>query len=152
MSSTMLAAVLHDFNKLELEQVPIPRAEGFGEVIVRVKSCGICATDYKAIKGIRRNVTFPCIVGHEPSGVVSEVGPGVASFKVGDEVIIQPLGSCGVCDLCRSGNNHYCKSAYVLGGDGPDDVWPGAFAEYIKTREGILYHKPKNISFDAAAR
>ena len=73
--STMLAAVLHDFNDLRLEQVPGPRA-GIGEVLVRIKSCGICATDYKAIKGIRRNVTFPSIAGHEPSGVVAAVGPG----------------------------------------------------------------------------
>ena len=85
--STMLAAVLHDFNDLKLEEVPMPQAKGFGDVVVRVKSCGICATDYKAIKGIRRNVKFPCIVGHEPSGVVAEVGPGVTHFEVGDEVI-----------------------------------------------------------------
>ena len=46
---TMLAAVLRDFNDLRVEQVPIPRAVDYGDVIVRIKSCGICATDYKAI-------------------------------------------------------------------------------------------------------
>ena len=54
----MLAAVLKNFNKLELEEVPMPRATGFGEVVVKIKSCGFCATDYKAIKGIRTNVQF----------------------------------------------------------------------------------------------
>jgi threonine dehydrogenase-like Zn-dependent dehydrogenase len=49
------------------------------------------------------------------------------------------------------GNTHYCENAFVTGGDGPDDVWDGAFAEYMKTKQGSLFHKPKNISFDAAA-
>ncbi|MBP6963721.1 MAG: alcohol dehydrogenase catalytic domain-containing protein [Armatimonadetes bacterium] len=148
---TMLAAVLHDFDDLRLEQVPIPRATEYGDVVVRIVSCGICATDYKAIRGIRRNVTFPSIQGHEPSGVVAEVGPGVTHVRVGDEVIVQPLGYCGRCAHCRSANTHYCERAFVLGGDGPDDVRPGAFAEYMLTTEGTLYHKPASISFDAAA-
>jgi len=62
----MLAAVLRGFNQLDLEDLPRPEP-GPGEVLVRIKSCGFCATDYKAIKGIRRNVTFPLIPGHEPA-------------------------------------------------------------------------------------
>jgi len=147
----MLAAVLHDVDRLELEEVPKPRAQDFGEVVVAIKACGICATDYKAIRGIRRNVRFPCILGHEASGVVAEVGPGVAHFKVGDEVIVQPSGYCGFCRHCRAGNTHYCEHAFVTGGDGPDDVWPGAFATFMKTREPALFHKPPTVSFDAAA-
>ncbi|GAG18020.1 unnamed protein product, partial [marine sediment metagenome] len=67
----MCAAVLRDFNQLELEEIAIPQPENVGEVVVQIKSCGICATDFKAIKGIRRNVKFPTIVGHEPSGIVA---------------------------------------------------------------------------------
>jgi threonine dehydrogenase-like Zn-dependent dehydrogenase len=148
---TMIAAVLHDFNKLELEQIPVPRATEVGDVVVQVHSCGICATDYKAIRGIRHNVTFPAIVGHEPSGVVAEVGPGVSRFRVGDPVIVQPLGHCGLCRHCRAGNTHYCEHAFCTGGDGPPDVRPGAFAEYLLTKESSLFAKPENISFDAAA-
>ena len=146
----MLAAVLHDFNDLVLEEIPTPEP-GDGEVLVRIRSCGFCATDYKAIKGIRRNVTFPLIPGHEPSGVVAAVGRGVRHFKEGDEVICQPSGYCGVCRYCREGNTHYCEHAYTTGGDGPEDVRPGAFAEYMVTGEECLFHKPENISFDAAA-
>jgi len=149
--ATMLAAVLHDFDDLRLEQVPIPRAEEIGDVVVRITSCGICATDYKAIKGIRRNVTFPAITGHEPSGVVAEVGPGVSHFKVGDEVIVQPLVHCGFCNHCRAGNTHYCENGFVTGGDGPKEVRPGAFAEYMRTKESSLFAKPPRVSFDAAA-
>jgi L-iditol 2-dehydrogenase len=147
----MLAAVLHDFNDLRLEQVPRPRATEPGTVLVRIKSCGFCATDYKAIKGIRRNVTFPAIVGHEPSGVVAQIGPNVTHFKVGDEVIVQPSGYCGFCKHCRTGVPHYCEHAFTTGGDGPADVRPGAFAEYMLTIESSLLAKPKGISFDAGA-
>lgn len=150
--NTMLAAVLHDFDHLDLEQVLIPEPRDPGTVVVRIRSCGICATDFKAIKGIRRNVTFPFIPGHEPSGIVSAVGPGVTHFKVGDEVICQPSGYCGLCDECRSGNTHYCAQAFTTGGDGPKDVWPGAFAEYMLTKESCLLHKPPHLSFDVACQ
>ena len=148
---TMLAAVLHDFSDLRLEKVPRPHASEPGQVVVRIRACGFCATDFKAIKGIRRNVHFPFIAGHEPSGVVAEVGAGVSHFQVGDEVIVQPSGYCGYCRYCRVGNNHYCEHAFTTGGDGPVDVWPGAFAEYMLTMENTLYHKPPSLSFDAAA-
>ena len=147
----MLAAVLHDFNDLRLEEVPTPKADKHDDIVVRVKACGICATDYKAIRGIRKNVEFPLIAGHEVSGVVAEVGVGAKRFKVGDEVIVQPSGFCGLCEHCRVGNTHYCQQGFVTGGDGADDVRAGAFAEYIKTKQSSVYAKPVNISFDAAA-
>ena len=145
--TTMRAAVLTDFGKLELKQVPMPEA-GHGEVVVQIRACGFCATDYKAI---RRNVTFPFIPGHEPAGVVASVGPGVEHLRAGDAVIVQPSGYCGVCPHCREGNTHYCEHAFTTGGDGPPDVWPGAFAEYMKTRALCCYRKPDAVSFDAAA-
>ena len=80
---TMLAAVLHNINDLRLERVAIPQAEKPGQVVVRIHSCGVCATDWKAVTGRRRNVAFPFIAGHEPSGVVAEVGPGVSHFAPG---------------------------------------------------------------------
>ncbi|HJN17911.1 MAG TPA: alcohol dehydrogenase catalytic domain-containing protein, partial [Armatimonadota bacterium] len=146
----MLAAVLHDFNQLELCDIPVPEA-GMGDIIVKIKSCGVCATDYKAVKGIRRNVDFPCIAGHEASGVVSAVGSGVEHWKEGDEVIVSPSGFCGVCHNCRVGNTHYCEDAFTMGGDGPKTILPGAFAEYMLTQGECLYHKPAEISFDAGA-
>ncbi|MFW5743842.1 MAG: zinc-dependent alcohol dehydrogenase [Spirochaetota bacterium] len=87
----------------------------------------------------------------EPAGVVAAVGPGVSVFKEGDEVICQPSGYCGYCRHCRVGNTHYCENAFTTGGDGPEDVWDGAFAEYMLTTESCLFRKPKESSFDAAA-
>ena len=145
----MLAAVLKAYDRLELEEVPVPEP-GPGEVVVRIVSCGFCATDFKAIKGIRRNVSFPLIPGHEPSGVVARVGQGVTHFGEGDAVICSPSGYCGFCKHCRMGDTHYCEHAFTTGGDGPEDVWPGAFAQFMLTRETTLFHKPPSVSFDAA--
>jgi threonine dehydrogenase-like Zn-dependent dehydrogenase len=146
----MLTAVLKGFNQLELEDVPRPEP-GAGEVLVRIKSCGFCATDYKAIKGIRRNVTFPLIPGHEPAGIIAGVGPFVKYVKEGDEVIISPSGFCGLCRNCRLGLTHYCEHAYTTGGDGAE-VRPGSFAEYTVTGANAVYHKPAELSFDAACQ
>lgn len=146
----MLAAVLKDFNNLVLEDVPKPDP-GPGQALVRIKSCGFCATDYKAIRGIRRNVEFPLIPGHEPAGVVAAVGPFVTNVKEGDEVIVCPSGFCGLCRNCRLGLTHYCEHAYTTGGDGYA-VRPGSFAEYTLTGANVLFPKPKELSFDAACQ
>ncbi len=147
----MLAAVLKDFNNLVLEDIPIPKPRA-GEALVRIKSCGFCATDFKAIRGVRKNVKFPLVPGHEPAGVVEAVGENVTHFKEGDEVIIMPSGHCGFCHNCRLGRTHYCEHSYTTGGDGPDDVRPGSFAEYTVTGATSLFKKPASISFDAACQ
>lgn len=147
----MLAAVLKDFNQLVLEDVPRPDP-GPGEVLVRIKSCGICATDYKAIKGIRRNVDFPFIPGHEPAGVIAGVGALATNVKEGDEVVMSPSGFCGVCTNCRRGRTHYCEHGYTTGGDGAPVVRPGSFAEYTVTSANAVFPKPANLSFDAACQ
>jgi threonine dehydrogenase-like Zn-dependent dehydrogenase len=146
----MLAAILKDFDNLVLEDVPKPKP-GPGEVLVRIKSCGFCATDYKAIKGIRRNVDFPLLPGHEPAGIIAEVGPYVTNVKEGDEVIMSPSGFCGFCRNCRIGQTHYCENSYSTGGDGTD-VRPGSFAEYTVTGANVVFAKPKNLSFDVACQ
>jgi L-iditol 2-dehydrogenase len=83
--------------------------------------------------------------------VVAAVGSGVIHFKEGDEVICQPSAYCGVCPHCRVGNTHYCQHSVTYGGDGPEDIRAGAFAEYMKIPAVCLFHKPPTLSFDAAA-
>ena len=147
----MLAAVLRDYNNLLLEDIPIPDP-GPGEVLIQIQSCGFCATDFKAIRGIRRNVSFPLVPGHEPAGVVAAIGDHVTHVKEGDDVIIQPSGYCGLCQYCRIGMTHYCQESYTTGGDGPDDVRPGSFSQYMLTGANTVYHKPTSIDFDAACQ
>ncbi len=146
----MLAAVLEDVRKMVLKEVSRP-SPGRGEVIVRIKACGICQTDYCAYTGQRTNWQPGQIVGHEMSGIVDEVGEGVAGFKEGDEVIVSPAVFCGQCEYCKSGREHYCPNGAVIGGEGFDNVLPGGFAEFVKAPVQTLYLKPQNVLFPAAA-
>ena len=146
----MKAAVLRKFGEIAVEEVPMPEP-GIGEVLVQVKACGICQTDYKAFLGKRDNVVFPKILGHEPAGVVADVGPGVKAFKEGDEVIVQPSGFCGMCPACAKGHTHCCESRFTLGGDGGTDLRDGSFAEYIVQNATSLFHKPASLTFEMAA-
>jgi L-iditol 2-dehydrogenase len=146
----MLAAVLRDYNKLVLEEIPKP-SPGPTQVVVRVKATGICATDHKAVRGKRRNVTFPIVLGHENAGIVEAVGGVVKRFKPGDEVILSPRGYCGLCETCRKGLLHYCADGFSTGGDGAKSVLYGGFAEYMVTEQNNVYHKPPALSWPAAA-
>lgn len=146
----MLAAVLEGVRQMVLKEVPKPTIKK-NEVLVRVKSCGICQTDYSAYTGRRTNWTPPMILGHEISGVIEEVGDEVENWKAGDEVILSPVISCGECDNCRLGLGHYCRNGKVIGGEGQKVVLPGGFAEYVAVPTSVLYRKPKNVSFDSAA-
>ncbi|MFX0098881.1 MAG: zinc-binding dehydrogenase [Candidatus Hodarchaeota archaeon] len=146
----MKAAVLEDVKKLVVKDIPTPVPVD-DMALVRVKACGICMTDYKAYSGERKNVTFPAICGHEFSGIIEKAGDKVKFFKPGDEIIASPVSNCGMCNDCRRGLAQYCKNGAVIGGDGMDTIIDGAFAEYVLVPENSLYHKPKDISFDAAA-
>jgi len=146
----MKAAIIKDVNKLSIEEINTPKPKK-DMVLVRIKSCGICMTDYKAYSGMRKNIDYPIICGHEFSGVVDKIGKHVKFFKPGEEIIASPVYSCGICNNCRDGMDQYCKNGAVIGGDGMDRILNGAFAEYVTVPERSLYHKPTNITFEAAA-
>ena len=146
----MKAAVLEGVKNLNVKDIATPIPED-DMALVKVKSCGICMTDYKAYSGERKNLEYPMISGHEFSGIIEEIGSNLKLFHKGDEIIASPVSNCGICSNCRKGLAQYCKNGAVIGGDGMDRIIDGAFAEYVLVPENSLYHKPKNISFDAAA-
>ncbi|NHJ23899.1 MAG: hypothetical protein EAX89_04955 [Candidatus Lokiarchaeota archaeon] len=146
----MKAAVLAGVKKLIVKDIPTPIPEE-NMALVKIKSCGICMTDYKAYSGARKNLDYPMIVGHEFSGVIETVGESIRFFRPGDEIIASPVSNCGICTNCRQGLTQYCKNGAVIGGDGMDRIIDGAFAEYVLVPENSLYYKPENLSFDAAA-
>ncbi len=146
----MKAAVLEGIKKMNIREVPTPMPKE-NEVLVKVKACGICQTDYSAYTGARTNWKPPIIMGHEMSGTVEMLGEKVSDFKEGDEVIVCPLVFCGDCRNCKLGLYNYCQKGIALGGDGQDIVLDGGFAEYILAPVSSLYYKPENISFSAAA-
>lgn len=97
-----------------------PGTPGPGEVRVAVHYTGICGTDLHIFHGhMDARVTMPAVIGHEMSGVVSEVGPDVTEWSVGDAVTVMPLQWCGECPACRAGHSHICHRLVFIGIDSP---------------------------------
>lgn len=114
-----------------------------GEVLLKVKACGICGSDVHGYLGITGRRIPPMVMGHEFSGVVEAVGDGVTTVKVGDRVAPYPVAFCGECEFCRAGSVHIClnKKAYgVL-------ECNGAMAEYIAVPAKLLFKLADNVSY-----
>ena len=141
----MKAAVLHDIRDIRVEEVKKPEiAED--EVLIEVKTAGICGTDLHFYKG-EWKVDMPIIPGHEFSGVIAEVGENVDGFKIGEHVVAEPNITCGSCYFClMSERNFFCENLEAVG-----VTANGAFAEYLKIKGRNLYRIPENLSFEEAA-
>jgi S-(hydroxymethyl)glutathione dehydrogenase/alcohol dehydrogenase len=102
------AAVLYEYNQpLQVEELDLdnPREK---EVLVEMKSAGLCHSDLSIMKGVIRMPPLPCILGHEGAGIVREVGPGVTRVKPGDHVMMLWVPSCGQCYYCRKRQPYLC--------------------------------------------
>ena len=111
----MKAAVLYEpFTPLVVEELDLesPRA---GEVLVKLAASGVCHSDLHYIKGDREH-PMPVVLGHEGSGVVEEIGPGVSYAKPGDPVVLSFVPSCGRCRYCLKGRQNLCQARYGLRG------------------------------------
>jgi len=131
---------------LEVVEVPDPRAAA-GEIVVRVRDCGICASDVHAAGSSKVNMPAGTIMGHEFSGVIEEIGDGVEGFQHGDPVAAMSYLACGVCAMCRAGISVKCLTMRLVGFG---DV-PGAYAEFTKTRPGSIFKLPSELSFRLGA-
>jgi len=128
---------------LKVEAVPIPELS-FGEVLVNVKACGICGSDIHIVyEGVTPTAYSPITLGHEPAGVIVEVGPEVVGWKVGERVTANPFVTCGKCINCLSGNSQICLSRRVIG-----IHMEGGLAEFLKVPSKNLVHLPESIPFD----
>ena len=129
---TMKAAVFHGPNDIRVERVPRPRP-GPGEAVVRVTLTTICGTDVHILKG-EYPVRPGLIVGHEPVGVIDELGAGVTGYEIGDRVLVGAITPCGQCNACLSGKLSQCGhgAGYeAIGGWRFGNTIDGAQAEYI---------------------
>ena len=146
----MKALLLTEYMHLELADVAEPSI-GPLDVLIRVRSCGICGSDVHGIDGSTGRRIPPLVMGHEAAGCITEVGRDVEGWKAGDRVTFDSTISCGDCDFCRRGDINLCDRRQVLGVSCGDYRRHGAFAEYVAVPARILYRLPDNLSFDHAA-
>jgi threonine dehydrogenase-like Zn-dependent dehydrogenase len=132
-AATMRAVVFVAPGKIELRDVPRPTA-GPGEAIIRVTLTTICGTDVHILKG-EYPVRPGLVIGHEPVGVVTELGAGVTGYEVGDRVLVGAITPCGQCLGCLSGHQAQCGHGMgyeALGGWRFGNTIDGAQAEYLR--------------------
>ncbi|RPH99050.1 MAG: galactitol-1-phosphate 5-dehydrogenase [Zetaproteobacteria bacterium] len=128
------------WDRLEIRDVPEPSPKP-GEVLLKVLAVGICGSELHGFKIHAPRRTPPLIMGHEFSGEVLAVGPGVSGFRVGEVVAVNSTISCGACDACVDGDPHVCPTAEVYG-----TKRPGAFAELVAAPVPTLLRMPGNVT------
>lgn len=141
----MLAAVWTGVNAIALREVPVPQISGH-EVLLKVWSVGVCATDLEIVSGIFEYGKPPHVLGHEIAGEVVEIGAEVTAWKPGDRVVVETSIGCGHCKACRNGDRHLCPDMTEIG----FTPHPGGYAQYVKTPADNLVRIPDNVSYDEA--
>lgn len=147
---TMLAARLYGPADIRVEEVPHPGAPGGGEVLLRVKTTGVCGSDLHPYEsGSIGDTAFgsALILGHEFSGVVEEIGDGVSNVKSGARVAVDPAWTCGVCAECVRGNPNLCRKQRFCA------LWPndGSLREWMHVPADKCHVIPDSLSFEEAA-
>ena len=158
------AAVLYEANKpLQIETLNQEEPRN-GEVRVRTSVAGICASDHHYMKGDNK-MPMPVVLGHEGSGYVESVGPGVQNFKPGDRVITAFISGCGNCTYCQNGFVNLCTTSNALNTKQYDGTLRlkkdeksihqmqklGLFSEYLICPQQSLYLLPDEVPMDVAA-
>ena len=149
----MPAVVVHGAGDLRIEDVPT-LAPGPGEVAVNVRFGGICGSDlhylrHGAVGDFR--VREPLILGHEVSGDVSAVGPGVEGVDPGQRVTVHPATPCGSCAECTSGRPNVCRRARYLGSAAHFPHVQGGFRDVLVVRANQLVPLPSALPLASAA-
>ncbi len=146
----MKALVLSEYKKMICTDVPCPEITP-EEVLVRIKSCGICGSDIHGYDGSTGRRRPPVIMGHEASGIIEKTGARVTGWHAGDRVTFDSTIYCNECEPCRHGYVNLCENRKVIGVSCEDYRRDGAFAEFIAVPQHILYKLPDNVTYDQAA-
>jgi alcohol dehydrogenase len=146
-TALMKALVFHGPGQRSWEVKPRPALRDPGDAIVRITTSTICGTDLHILKGDVPSVGAGRILGHEGVGIVDAVGSGVASFRVGDRVLISCITACGICDFCRRQMRSHCRTGGWMLGNTID----GTQAEYVRIphAETSLYQVPAGLDAEA---
>jgi len=130
---------------LEEQRVQVP-ASGPHDVLIRVKTAGICHSDAHYRAGVSPVNDLPVTLGHEVAGVVEQTGDAVRNFKPGDRVCVHYLVTCGHCAFCIAGHEQFCPSAEMIG-----KHRDGGYAEFIAVPERSVFLLPDEIPFEQGA-
>lgn len=149
----MRANVFESTNVIRVHEVEMPHA-GLGEALIRISLTTICGTDLHILKG-EYPVKPGLIIGHEPVGVIEELGPGVTGYKTGERVLVGAITPCGQCRACLSGHHSQCgkEAGYEgLGGWRFGNTIHGAQAEYllVPNAQANLAKIPDNVTDEQA--
>jgi (R,R)-butanediol dehydrogenase / meso-butanediol dehydrogenase / diacetyl reductase len=120
---------------------PVPAV---GEVLIDVRYCGICGSDLHMLGMTADLVPAGHVLGHELTGVVAALGPGVAGWSEGERVVVLPMVACGQCYACRAGHSNLCERGGI--DDGPGIGRPGGYAESVAVPAGMLRRLPSTVS------
>ncbi|MBN1143562.1 MAG: alcohol dehydrogenase catalytic domain-containing protein [Bacteroidales bacterium] len=147
----MKAMVLNGLNRLEIIEKPDPEISNPDEVLIRMKSVGICGSDihyYQEGKIGSQVVQYPFTVGHEGAGIVEKTGTHVTRVKPGDRVAIDPAMPCFSCDQCKAGRFHTCRHLKFLGCPGQA---AGCLSEFLVMPATSCFVLPDNMTLDQGA-
>lgn len=140
----MRVAMYYANNDIRIEEAATPSA-GAGEILVRIEASGICGSDVMEWYRIGR---VPLVLGHEISGVVTQAGDGVRSFKPGDRVAVAHHVPCDACRYCDSGHETVCETLRKT------NFYPGGFCEYVRVPkinvEKGVFLLPEKVTFEEA--
>lgn len=131
--------------RVEEAERPVP---GANEVLVRVAAAGICGSDVHGYLGVNGRRPAGTVMGHEAAGQVAEVGPGVDRGLVGTRVAINPVVSCGSCDMCAAGSPNLCRTRRLYG---CTPELPGAFAEWLVVLASNAFPLADGVAAERAA-
>ena len=142
MDGMMRAQVVAAPGKIELREIPIPKITE-DEVLVKIRYCGICGSDWAIFTGKYVPERLPLVTGHEMFGVVAEIGANAKNINVGDRVAIDITLPCGACYFCRRGDGLLCETFEQIGIHTKE--MPGGFAEYVKAPWKNIYKVPDEV-------
>ncbi len=144
MEGKMKVAVMNGIGKMDLIERDIPIVKE-NEVLVKLDYVGICGSDLHYYENGRIGdyiVKPPFVLGHEPGGVVVEVGNKVKHLNIGDRVALEPGKTCGHCEFCKTGRYNLCPDVIFFATPPVD----GVFQEYVAHEADLCFKLPENVS------
>jgi threonine dehydrogenase-like Zn-dependent dehydrogenase len=141
----MRAAVLVEPGRFEVQERPVPKP-GPVEALIKVARVGICGTDLHIFNGHYAADSLPMIPGHEFTGTIAALGPGVTGLKVGGKAVVDMNIGCGQCFWCRRNEILNCPEMQQMG-----ITMDGAFAEYIVVPARLVIPAPDHVPFEVLA-